>query len=152
LSKDFQSWWTKINRLIKKILFFLFAVLIVSQGLLNNKTAKTFISRTDKLEGESITDSYVFIKKGELEISIENYSTLDPLVFYVNGDKVDAPIGKSIMLQVKNNDIIEVSGAGFNDTAALKVTAASENVVVPELGKLVYVNTNLVMVDRVRLK
>jgi hypothetical protein len=56
------------------------------------------------------------------------------------------------MLQVKNNDIIEVSGAGFNDTAALKVTAVSENMAVPELGKLVYVNKNLVMIDRVRLK
>jgi hypothetical protein len=152
LNKDFQSWWIKINRLIRKTLFFLFALLIVTQSLLINRTAKTFISRTDKLEGESITDSYVFIKKGELEISIENHSTLNPLIFYVNGDKVDDPIGKSIMLQVKNNDIIEVSGAGFNDTAALKVTAVSENMAVPELGKLVYVNKNLVMVDRVRLK
>jgi hypothetical protein len=152
LNKDFQSWWIKINRLIRKTLFFLFALLIVTQSLLINRTAKTFISRTDKLEGESITDSYVFIKKGELEISIENHSTLNPLIFYVNGDKVDDPIGKSIMLQVKNNDIIEVSGAGFNDTAALKVTAVSENMAVPELGKLVYVNKNLVMIDRVRLK
>lgn len=152
MNKDFQSWWIKINRLIRKTLFFLFALLIVTQSLLINRTAKTFISRTDKLEGESITDSYVFIKKGELEISIENHSTLNPLIFYVNGDKVDDPIGKSIMLQVKNNDIIEVSGAGFNDTAALKVTAVSENMAVPELGKLVYVNKNLVMIDRVRLK
>lgn len=152
MNKDIQSWWTKINRLIKKILFLLFTLLIITQGLLINQTAKTFISRTDKLEGKSINDSYVFINKGEIEISIENHSTLYPLVFYVNGDKIDTSTGKSIKLIIKNNDVIEVSGADYSDTAVLKVTSVSENIIVPELGKLVYVNENLAMVDRVRLK
>lgn len=152
MNNSFQGWWERINDLIKKILILLFTLLIVSQALLINQAVKTFISRTDKLEGKSIDDSNQFIKKGEIDISIENYSTLEPLIFYVNGDIVNAPAGKSIKLQVKNSDVIEVSGKSFNDTAILKVTAVSDNITVPEPGKLIYVNKNLVMVDRVRIK
>ena len=152
MNSSFNGWWDRINCRIKKGLVLLFTVLIISQFLLMNETAKTFISRTDKLEGKSIADSQLFIKKGEIEISIENYSTLKPLVFYVNGDSVETPESKSIKLQVKDSDVIEVSGAEYNDTAILKVTALSGNITVPELGKLIYVNNNLVMVDRVRLK
>lgn len=152
MNSGFQGWWERINDIIKKILALLFTMLIISQVLLMNQKVKTFISRTDKLEGKSISDSNQFIKKGEIEISIENYSTLALLDFYVNGDIVDAPEGKSIKLQVKSNDIVEVSGKSFNDTAILKITAVSDNITVPEPGKLIYVNKNLVMVDRVRIK
>lgn len=152
MNSGFQGWWERINDIIKKILVLLFTMLIISQALLMNQKVKTFISRTDKLEGKSISDSNQFIKKGEIEISIENYTTLALLDFYVNGDIVDAPEGKSIKLQVKSNDIVEVSGKSFNDTAILKITAVSDNITVPEPGKLIYVNKNLVMVDRVRIK
>jgi hypothetical protein len=119
---------------------------------MTNQTAKTFISRTDRLEGKSIADSQLFIKRGELEISIENEASIRQLVFYVNGNKVTANNSKSIKLQIKDSDIIEVSGAEYSDTVILKVTAVSDNITVPELGKLIYVNNNLVMIDRVRLK
>lgn len=152
MNSGFQGWWERINDIIKKILVLFFTMLIISQALLMNQKVKTFISRTDKLEGKSISDSNQFIKKGEIEISIENYPTLALLDFYVNGDIVDAPEGKSIKLQVKSNDIVEVSGKSFNDTAILKITAVSDNITVPEPGKLIYVNKNLVMVDRVRIK
>ena len=152
MNSSFHDWWERINGALSKGLVLLFIALIISQFLLINETAKTFISRTDKLEGKSIADSQLFIKKGEIEISIENYATLKPLVFYVNGDIVETPESSSIKLAVKDSDVVEVSGAEYNDTAMLKVTALSENVTVPELGKLIYVNNNLVMIDRVRLK
>jgi len=152
LNSGFNGWWDRINITINKGLILLFSALIISQFLLLNETAKTFISRTDKLEGRSIADSQLYIKKGEIEISIENNKTLKPLVFYVNGNRIKAPSSQSIKLQVKDSDVIEVSGAEYNDTAILKITALSGNITVPELGKLIYINSNLVMVDRVRLK
>lgn len=148
----FQDWWDKINSLLYRILILLFAIFLVSQVILMNQTLKTFISRTDKLEGKSIADSQLFIKKGEIEISVDNYSILRPLVFYVNGESIKTPDGKSIELQVKENDVLEVSGAECSDTLVLKVTGVSDDIMVPELGKLIYVNNNLVMIDRVRLK
>ena len=148
----FQDWWNRINNMLYRILIVLIAVFIVSQATLLNQTLKTFISRTDRLEGQSIADSQLFIKKGEIAISVDNYSVLKPLVFYVNGEKVSTPEGTTIKLQVKENNVIEVSGAGIGDTVVLKVTGTSEDIMVPELGKLIYVNNNLVMIDRVRLK
>lgn len=152
MNNGFNGWWSRINTIISKGLVLLFTALIITQFLLMNQTVKTFISRTDQLEGKSIADSQLFIKRGEIEISIENDSFIRPLVFYINGDKASFPAGKSIKLQVKDSDIIEVSGAEYNDTAILRVTKVSENITVPELGKLIYVNNNLVMIDRVRLK
>ena len=152
MNKGFNDWWSGINRIIYKGLVLLFTALIISQILLMNQTVKTFISKTDKLEGKSIADSQLFIKKGEIEISIENESSLGPLVFYINGVKAASGFGKSIKLQVKDSDVIEVSGADYNDTAILRVTKVSENITVPELGKQIYVNNNLVMIDRTRLK
>jgi len=152
LNNDFNGWWNKVNNTISKGLILFFSALIISQFLLLNETVKTFISRIDKLEGRSIADSQLFIKKGEIEISIENNETLKSLVFYVNGDRINTPQSKSIKLQVKENDVIEVSGEEYSDTAILKITALSGNITVPELGKLIYVSNNLVMIDRVRLK
>jgi hypothetical protein len=156
LSNGFNGWWNRINRIINKWLVLLFIALIISQFLLMNQTAKTFISRTDKLEGKSIADSQLFIKKGEVEISIESDSSIipysRPLVFYVNGVKAASTADKSIKLPVKDSDVIEVSGAEYNAIVILRVTSVSEDITVPELGKLIYVNNNLVMIDRVRLK
>jgi len=152
VNSSFQSWWGRVDGLIRKALLLLFAALIISQALLLNQAIRTFISRIDKLEGKSIADSQLFIKRGEIEITIENYSTLKPLVFYINGKSIDAPNGRSIRLQVKDSDIIEVGGGPLNDTAVLKVTAVSDSITVPEPGKLVYVKDNLVMVDRIRIK
>jgi hypothetical protein len=151
MNRGFQNWWERINGLIRRVLIFLFSALIVTQTLLMNQTIKTFISRTDKLEGRSIAESQLFIKRGEVEISIENYPSLKPLVFYVNGEGVSTPSGKKIKLRVKDSDIIEVSGS-LNDTVILKVTAVSENIMVPQPGKFIYVNDNLVMIDRVRIR
>ncbi|HOE57490.1 MAG TPA: hypothetical protein PLL98_02625 [Bacillota bacterium] len=152
MGSSFYGWWEKADILITRLVAILFAVLIASQALLMNNTAKTFISRTDKYEGKAIAESQLFIKKGEIEIYIENYQTLRPLIFYVNGDSIVAPAARSIKLAVKNNDVIEVSGAGLPDTAILKITSVSNNIVVPEPGKLIYVNDNLEMIDRVRLR
>jgi len=156
LNDGFNSWWSRINTIISKGLVLLFTALILSQFLLMNHTVKTFISRTDKLEGKSIADSQLFIKRGEIEISIESDLSLipysRPLVFYVNGVEAASTAGKSIKLQVKDSDVIEVSGEEYNEIVILRVTSVSEDIIVPELGKLIYVNNNLVMIDRVRLK
>ncbi|KUO73657.1 MAG: hypothetical protein APF77_22830 [Clostridia bacterium BRH_c25] len=152
LNKSFQDWWNRINILINRALVLLFAGLIASQVLLMNQTLKTFISRTDRLEGKSIADSQLFIRKGEIEITIENLSSMSPLVFYVNGESAGTSAGNSVWLQVKDNDVIEASGANYHDTVILKVTSVSDNITVPEPGKLIYVNNNLVLIDRVRLK
>jgi hypothetical protein len=70
----------------------------------------------------------------------------------VNGEKVLSPSGKTIKLEVKDNDIVEISGSSFNDLAILRITSVTDNVTVPELGKVVYVNGNLVLVGRVKLR
>lgn len=152
MNGSFPLFWERINNSLKKLLIFLFTLLIFSQALLMNQNARMTISRTDRLEGTAISDSNLFVKRGEIEVTIENYITLAPLNFYVNGSSVVTPYGKSIRLKVKNNDVIEVSGVSYDDTAILKVTAISDNITVPELGKLIYVNNNLVMIDRVRIK
>jgi len=152
LNGSFQEWWDRVNSLISRAIVLLFAVLIISQVVLMNRTLRTFVSRTDRLEGKSIAESQLFIKKGEIEISTENLSTLRPLVFYINGEIVGTPEGKYIRLKVKDNDVLEVSAGSYSGTAILKVTSVSDNMTVPEAGKLIYVNNNLVLVDRVRLK
>jgi hypothetical protein len=152
MNYGFLEWWSRINRLLFRILVLLFVVFVISQASLMNQTLKTYISRTDKLEGRSIAESRLFIQKGEIEISADNLSSLKPLVFYINGVKAGTGAGKSIKLQVKENDVVEVSGAGCSETVVLKVTGVSGEIAVPEPGKLIYVNNNLVMIDRVRLR
>lgn len=152
MQNGLYGWWYRTNAFLGKVITLLLAALILCQVALLSQTAREAISRTDRLEGKSIVDSQLFIKKGEIEISIENSHTLKPLVFYLNGEKVPVPSGRAIKLVIKDGDVIEASGADFNDTAILKVTTVSDNIIVPELGKLVYVSGNLVMIDRVRLK
>lgn len=152
MNYGFMEWWCRINRLLFRILVLLFAMFVISQASLMSQTLKTYISRTDKLEGRSISESILFIRKGEIEITADNLASLKPLVFYINGVKAGSSAGKSIKLQVKENDVVEVSGAGCSEMVVLKVTGVSDEIAVPEPGKLIYVNNNLVMIDRVRLR
>lgn len=152
MSMGFKGWLGKVDIWAARILVILFTMLAASQILLLNHTLKSFISRIDKLEGKSISDSQLFIQKGEIEVSIENNTTLRPLIFYVNGEDTAVFSGKSIRIQVKNGDVIEVGGSEMSDTAILKVFSVSDNIIVPELGKLIYVNNNLVLIDRIKIK
>ncbi|MGE5632517.1 MAG: hypothetical protein ACM3TR_15700 [Caulobacteraceae bacterium] len=146
------NWWDKVSMRLVKLLILLFAMFMFIQFMFLNQTLKTFLSRTDKLEGKSVADSELLIKTGIVELTFENENNLKLLSFYVNGEKVPSPAGKTIKLEVKNNDIIEISGSDFNDIAILRITSASENITVPEPGKVVYVNGNLVLVGRVKLR
>ncbi|MGI6584338.1 MAG: hypothetical protein ACOX3L_00005 [Lutisporaceae bacterium] len=57
MNRGFQNWWERINGLIRRVFDIFVSALIVTQTLLMNQTLKTFISRTDKLEGRSIAES-----------------------------------------------------------------------------------------------
>lgn len=149
---DLLNWCDKIDGRLRKLLVFLLVSIIVLQLVFLNQTVRTFLSRTDKLEGKSVADSQLLIKKGEIEFTIENYDSTRYLTFYINGEKAPVKNGKRVLFQVKDNDVVEISGANFDDMAILRVTSVSDNVSVPELGKVVYINKNLVLVDRVRLK
>lgn len=149
---DLMNWWDRINIRLDKMLACLLTLMILTQLVSLNQSARTFLSRTDKLEGKSVEDSQLLVKKGEIEFTIENYESTRYLDFYINGEKATVKGDKTVRLPAKDNDIIEVCGSDFDDMAILRITSVSENIAVPEPGKVVYVNKNLVLVDRVRLK
>jgi len=149
---DFRDWWDRINIKLDKLLMLMLSLLLITQVVFLNQNTRTILSRIDRLEGSSVADSQLFIKRGEVELTIESHENTSGLVFYINGEEVPVRAGKSIKLTVKDNDVLEVSGADFSDIAVLRLSSVSDNVIVPEPGKIVYINGNLVLIDRVRLK
>lgn len=153
-SNDSNLWyrWDNINKKLHKLLIFMISLLIVTQVAILSPRIRLLLSRIDQLEGKSVTDSQLFIKRGEIEFTAENIDNVKHLNFYINGENIAVKNGKTVKLEAKNNDIIEISGSGFEEMAILRVTSVSDNVTVPEPGKVIYINNNLVLVDRVRIK
>lgn len=153
-SNDSNLWyyWDRINKRLNKLFIFMMSLLIITQVAILNPNIRLLLSRIDRLEGKSVNDSQLFIKRGEIEFTAENIDNVKHLNFYVNGEKIAVKNGKTVKLEAKDNDIIEISGSGFEEMAILRVTSVSDNVTVPEPGKVIYINNNLVLVDRVRIK
>lgn len=150
--KDLKNWWDKIDSRLSKLFIGMLSLLLFTQLIFMNQSIRTFLSGTEKLEGKTVAESQLLIERGEIEFTIENYDSTGHLSFYINGEKEYVKSGKTVRLQVKDNDIVEISGSDLDDMAILRVASVSENMSVPEPGKIIYINGNLVLVDRVRLK
>ncbi len=150
--KPLVTWFNQWEKIIIRLLYLMLPILFVMQVVLLNQEVSVFVSRTAKLEGKAIEESQLLISRGQVELSIENESSLSGCLFYLNGEALPETKAKTLKLTVKANDIIEASGIGSNKISRITVTGVSDNISVPELGKSIILHNNLVLIDRVKMK
>lgn len=151
----FHQWWDKIEKKILILTVILFLMLYTSQ-LLNFVTTERggsmLTSKIESLEGKAISDSQTNINVGTIELTIVSNSDFSNMHIYLNGEYYTSFYKKSIILNVKNNDIIEISGINSEYPAKIKISSISDNILGLKLNDIVNVNKNFVTAGRIRLK
>lgn len=129
--------------------FVLFASLILTQILLAAPTTRKLLVKDAEFEGSPIRMEENLFTEGELELELQNIQRDENLNILINGDEVAAFSNKSMVLKVRDGDVIEIDGTRTNNPAVVKITKSSSNIENSCVGKEFRVGTelkNLIMV------
>ncbi|OGO78757.1 MAG: hypothetical protein A2Y23_13020 [Clostridiales bacterium GWB2_37_7] len=151
----YYQWWANTEKRIQRLAIFLFIVLYALQlfnFVLEQRSSGPLSYALGKLEGVAIAESQTQINTGTIELSVMSKSDYSNIDIYLNGEFYQSFHQKSITLQVKNNDIIEVSGIKSEYPATIKITSITDNVISPKQDNIIKVSNNFKQVGRIRLK
>jgi hypothetical protein len=151
----YHKWWEKTEKIIFRLAIVLFALLYTTQLLnfvLEQRGTGPLSAAIGRHEGVAVADSQSQLNLGTLELTVTSNSDYSKLEIYINGEFYSTFKQKSVSLNVKNNDIIEVSGIKSEYTATIKVTSLSENITSPKLNSSIRVDKGFYKVGRIRLK
>lgn len=123
-------------------------ILIMSQALLSVTSIRTAIFN-EGADGEPLgSEAYAYIPC-KLELTLVNIDECPELKILVNGEKIEAFQGKSVLLDLKDGDVVELDASEVLAPTAVQVSAASRNLETL-LGKTINAAGGLVMVATVK--
>ena len=153
--KKYHQWRDKIEKIILILAVMFFLMLYASQLLnfvITERGGSLLSSKVESLEGKAISDSQTNINTGTIEFTVISNSEASNIHIYLNGEYYMSFNKKSVILNVKNNDIIEFSGIKSEYPAKIKISSISNNILGLKLNDIVKVNNNFVTAGRIRLK
>ncbi|MGB7604402.1 MAG: hypothetical protein WBL93_02885 [Lutisporaceae bacterium] len=153
--KKYHQLWDKIEKKILILAVMLFLMLYASQLLnfaITERGGSLLSSKVESLEGKAISDSQTNINTGTIEFTLISNSEASNIHIYLNGEYYTSFNKKSVILNVKNNDIIEFSGIKSEYPAKIKISSISNNILGMKLNDIVKVNKSFVTAGRIRLK
>ncbi len=131
--------------------FVLFASLILTQILLAAPSTRKLLVKDVEFEGSPIGVVENLYSEGELELELQNIQKDENLNVLINGDEVAAFSSKSMVLKVRDGDVIEIDGTGTNSSAVIKITKSSNNIENNCVGKIFTVESELKNLFRVKV-
>lgn len=151
----YHQWWSKTEKYMIRLTIVLFLLLYSAQLLnfvMEQRNSRLLTSAVGELEGIAVADSQSQLNMGVLELTVTSYSDSRDMKIYINGKYYKNFDQKSVSLNVKKNDIIEVSGIHSNYPATIKITSVSDNIISPKLNSQVKVDKGFKQIGRIRLK
>jgi hypothetical protein len=108
--------------------FALFASLVLTQLLLAAPSTRKLLVKDAEFEGSLIGIEENLFSEGELELELQNIQKDENLNILINGDEVAAFSDKSMVLKVRDGDVIEIDGTNTDSPAVVKITKSSRNI------------------------
>lgn len=153
--KKYHQWRDKIEKIVLILAVMSFLMLYASQLLnfvITERGGSLLSSKVESLEGKAISDSQTKINTGTVEFTVISNSEYSNIHIYLNGEYYMNFNKKSVILNVKNNDIIEFSGIKSDYPAKIKISSISDNILGMKLNEIISVNKSFVTAGRIRLK
>lgn len=113
--------------LLKRACVIILALLTISQAVLSLPSVRTafFFEGTD---GDPLgSEAYVFTPC-KMELSLTDMGECPELKILVNGEIADTFQGKSVLLDLKNGDVVELDASDVLVLPTVKISAASRNI------------------------
>lgn len=151
----YHQWRDNIEKIILILAVMSFLMLYASQLLnfvITERGGSLLSSKVESLEGKDISDSQTKINTGTVEFTVISNSEYSNIHIYLNGEYYMNFNKKSVILNIKNNDIIEFSGIKSDYPAKIKISSISDNILGMKLNDIISVNKSFVTAGRIRLK
>ncbi len=155
VTKEKNSQKKRIKSLSEKAFvitfFILFASLVITQILLASPGTRRFLVKDVEFEGSPLGVVENLYSEGELELELQNIQKDENINVLINGDEVAAFSDKSMVLKVKDGDVLEIDGTGTNNSAVIKVIRSSSNIENDCVGKEFTVDSEIKNLFRVKI-
>jgi hypothetical protein len=102
--------------------------LVAVQAAFFNPVFKTSISNGNKLEGELLKGEAYFFIPCKMELKLINIDYCPDLEVLINGEKSAAFNDKTVMLELKDGDVVELDAGSVLEEAVVQVSAVSSNI------------------------
>jgi hypothetical protein len=117
-----------VERLFFFSLIIAFTLLIMAQTALMSPSIRAFFITSNLDEGTSLTaDTYLY-KKGVVTLKLQNMNSNRLLNVLVNGDVVGVFKNKTMELNVKDGDVVELDGSALKTSVDVKIVPKSDNI------------------------
>jgi hypothetical protein len=106
----------------------MFTILVITQTALMSPSIKTFIPLNSGYEGTQLGVEEFLYKRGEISLELQNVDSDDKLKVLINGEVIGAFFNKTLELNVKEGDVIELDGSEVNTIDEVKIISISANI------------------------
>ncbi len=138
---------------IKRLCFILIVVLIISQILFTVEPFNYLLNKSYKLEGKSVSYMNPAIKTGDMELTIQDdLEYTSEIQVLINGEVNSKFHKNSMVLSVKEGDIIEVQGKNIQNFATLKITRLSDSIILPKVNKTFIISNSIEFISKIKFK
>jgi hypothetical protein len=115
------------ERLLKRACLVFFILLVLSQAVLTDPSVRTHLNK-ETIDGVSLgTEAYLY-EPCKIELKLSNGGYCPELRVMVNGEEEGAFFGDSILLDLKQGDVVELDASRLLIPTQVEITAVTSNI------------------------
>jgi hypothetical protein len=141
---------------IEKMLFLsviiVFILMLLVQAALTNPTVRTFLNGHSTSEGIPLEQEEYLFSQGQIELKLLSENANENLKVLLNGDEITAFSQDTILLTVKNGDIVEIDGSDTPGGNEVEIVSKSDNVITDCQGKKLSVDKDVKQLVKLRVE
>lgn len=116
----------RVERITRNIFIIVFALFITIQAILTNDGMRGMLVR-EPLDGEPIGDEVFLYEKCTMELKLVGKPDCPELKVLVNGAEAGSFLGSTVLLELKEGDVVELDASRLLVHAEVQITAVSRN-------------------------
>lgn len=105
-----------------------FIILIIAQGVLLKPLSRQPVHEKEFFQGEPLLREAYLYKHCKMELKLKNIDTCPELKVLVNGDEYTEFSNKTILLNLKSGDVVELDASNVLVLATIQISGVSENI------------------------
>lgn len=135
------------DRLLIGFCFTVFFILISVQAAMVHPGIKS-VFFYEQIEGSPLSSEVYLYEPCKMELRLVNMGQCPDLKVLVNGEEEDFFIGKTVLLDLKDGDVVQLDGCNVPVQAQVQISAVSQNIT-GLLGKSVVVTDGIITVANI---
>ena len=144
-----KTWEEWFEGLLFKAFMIVFIIMLFVQTASFNTSVQSTVLHNYNIEGEPLKEEVYLFVPCKMELKLTNIESCQDLKVLVNGVERESFTGKTVLLDLKDGDIVELDASYILVMANVQISAVSKNIS-GLLGKTVSVTDGIVLVARVK--